>query len=80
MMNRHERRRAARMGREDRFCRDYVSHLPEVSRDAPLERGRLYHEAVYHDDWCAIYDKEAGSMADCNCSPIIKRHIEPRRS
>jgi hypothetical protein len=35
---------------------------------------------MQHDDWCAIYDKPNGSAADCNCNPIVSRHIEPKRS
>jgi hypothetical protein len=52
-----------------------VQHLPRVPLDAPLERGRVYHVVMAHDAWCAIY-----SGKECNCSPIISRHAEPRRS
>ena len=58
------------------FYQDYVKHLPAVPVDAPLERGHVYHTVIQHDDWCAIYDGDK----DCNCSPIITRHVEPERS
>jgi hypothetical protein len=54
---------------------DYIKHLPAVPLDTPLERGKLYHTVMQHDDWCAFY-----SGAACNCNPIITRHIEPERS
>jgi hypothetical protein len=79
-MNRHERRHAARRSRQNKFYREYVSQLPEMPLNAPFERGRMYHVAVFHDDWCSIYSKDAGTMADCNCNPIVRRYAEPRRS
>lgn len=78
-MNRHERRRAKRMARENKFVDEYVSHLPQVPVDAPLERGRLYHTVMHHDAWCKIYDGDGG-IESCNCNPLITRYIEPRRS
>jgi len=74
-MNRHERRRADKIVRENRFYRDYIRHLPRIPTDAPYERGRLYHTVFFHDDWCAIYSGGA-----CNCNPDIVRHIQPKRS
>jgi hypothetical protein len=79
-MNRHERRRAARKMRHNSFVANYVSHLPEIPLNAPFEPGRVYHCAYFHDECCAIYDKDHGSLADCNCTPIVRRYIEPRRS
>lgn len=74
-MNRHERRRADKIARENRFYHDYIRHLPRIPINAPYERGRLYHTVSFHDDWCAIYSGGA-----CNCNPNIVRHIEPQRS
>jgi hypothetical protein len=74
-MNRHERRRAEKKARENKFYNEYVRHLPPVAQDAPYESGRIYHTVMMHDDWCAIY-----SGKGCNCNPIITRHIEPKRS
>ena len=78
-MNRHERRRAKAMARANKFYTDYVAHLPTVPLDAPFEPG-VSHIAVHHDEWCSIYDKPDGTMADCNCCPTITRHVEPKRS
>jgi hypothetical protein len=72
-MNRHQRRRAARMARHNRFYETYVQHLPRVAPDEPLEGGS--HLVFHHDEWCAFY-----SGQDCNCRPVISRHVEPRRS
>jgi hypothetical protein len=74
-MNRHQRRRAARISRHNRFYESYVRHLPRVALDAPYEPGRLYHTVYFHDDWCAIY-----SGQECNCEPILRRYEEPDRS
>lgn len=74
-MNRHERRRAAAMNRENAFYLQYVRHLPPVPLDAPLEPGRVYHKVFNHDNWCGIY-----SGHQCNCNPSVSQHIEPRRS
>jgi len=79
-MNRHERRRAKAMARANKFYSDYVAHLPTVPVDAPFEPGGVTLIAVHHDQWCSIYDKTDGTMADCNCCPTITRHIEPKRS
>ena len=70
--NRHERRRAKKMRKRDDFYTRYFAHLPRVPLDAPLERGRLYHRVVQHDEWCVFFGGK-----ECNCSPIITRHIEP---
>jgi hypothetical protein len=51
-----------------------------VPLDAPLERGRVYHMVCYHDDWCGIYDRPFGTLADCTCSPTFARHVEPERA
>jgi len=45
-----------RKARENGFHTSYVQHLPRVPLDAPLERGRVYHTVVHHDEWCAIYN------------------------
>jgi hypothetical protein len=52
-----------------------MTHLRRVPLNAPLERGRVYHLVIAHHDWCAFY--EGG---ECNCDPVITRHIEPKRS
>jgi hypothetical protein len=77
MMNRHARRRAARMARDkhNRFYTHYVAHLPSVPIDAPFEPGHVHHVVVMHDQWCSFYSGQA-----CNCRPVIRRHKEPRRS
>ena len=76
--NRHTRRAAAARARHSGFYQSYVRHMPEVPVDAPLERGHVYHTVIQHDDWCRFYQTE--NIADCNCKPIISRHIEPERS
>jgi hypothetical protein len=74
-MNRHERRRARRKAHHDRFYRAYIRHLPRVPLDAPFEPGTVHHVVVFHDSWCAFYAGKA-----CNCSSVIRRYVEPRRS
>lgn len=80
-MNRHARRaaeaRARRMRANDRFYLDHIRHLPQVPLDAPYERGRVYHTCFHHDDCCRFYDR--GLIEDCNCNPIVTRHVEPVR-
>ena len=63
------------MAGENKFYNDYVRHLPQVPLDAPIERGRIHHLVVHHDEWCAVYDGK-----DCNCDPNVSRHVEPERS
>jgi hypothetical protein len=63
-MNRHQRRRARRMTRHNKFYQTYVRHLPRIPLDAPLDRGRVYHLVVQHDEWCQF----------------VSRYVEPRRS
>jgi hypothetical protein len=75
-MNRHQRRRAAKMARENAFYNDHIRHLPKVALDAPYEAGQVYHLVHFHDSWCAIYDVGRA----CNCQPIITRHVEPSRT
>jgi hypothetical protein len=76
MPNRHERRRAARMkAHENRFYETYIRHLPSLPANAPFKPGEVHHIVYFHDGWCCIYSGGA-----CNCSPIIERRIEPRRS
>jgi hypothetical protein len=75
MENRRARRRAAAIARQNRFFSDYVAHLPILPIGAPIERGRVYHQVIYHDSWCSIYDGGA-----CNCSPDFSLHVEPTRS
>jgi hypothetical protein len=82
-MNRKERRAAAARARQnrerhDRFFQNYVSHLPQVPLDAPLEPGRVYHLSLWHDPGCRFY--ETGKLADCACDLVITRHIEPGRT
>jgi hypothetical protein len=43
------------MARHNKFVADYVHHLPQVSPDAPLEPGRLFHDVFYHDESYRIY-------------------------
>jgi hypothetical protein len=79
-MNRRARRRAAALSRKrhNRFYLDYIAHLPEIPLDVPLERGRVYHQVYAHDDRCPFYETE--NLADCTCSPIVRRFVEPERS
>jgi hypothetical protein len=79
-MNRAARRAAAARARKRHtdFYSSYVRHLPRVPVGAPLERGRVYHLVLHHDDWCRFYDTE--NVADCNCDAVISQHVEPRRS
>jgi hypothetical protein len=63
------------MARENRFYEGYVRHLPRVPLDAPFEAGRVYHLVHFHDEHCSFY-----SGKQCNCSPVIERRVEPRRS
>jgi hypothetical protein len=79
-MNRHERRRKVVMERQDRFVYDYVHYLPEIPVDAPVEPGRVYHVAYYHEQWCKIYDAGSCGLASCNCNPDVRRFVEPKRS
>jgi hypothetical protein len=55
----------------DKFYTDYVAHLPTVPVDAPREPGGVSYIVFHHDDWCTIFDKPAGTMADCNCCPAV---------
>lgn len=79
-MNRHERRRAEAKARQNRFVDSYVKQLPEVRPEALVGTTGVCHMVCYHDDWCSIYDKANGTLADCNCTPTVKYHQEPRRS
>jgi hypothetical protein len=79
-VNRHDKRRAARQARCEKFHAEYVSHLPELPPNAALEPVRVYHIGCFHDSWCSIYSKDNGTLADCNCNPVVKRYVEPRRS
>jgi hypothetical protein len=79
-MNRHERRRNTAMRGQNKFVNEYVRHLPEIPLDAPLEPGRTYHMAYYHDNWCKIYDPGSHGLASCNCKPNVRRFEEPKRS
>lgn len=77
-MNRHERRKQAALDRyfkqTDAYLQDHVRHLPET--DEPIgPPGSVTHTVYEHDGWCKIYRGR-----ECNCSPNIKRYIEPVRS
>jgi hypothetical protein len=77
--NRHARRKAAAVKRARKdYYHTYVRHLPQVPPDAAYERGCLTHVTYHHDDWCRFF--ESGRAADCNCSPQVTYHREPRRS
>jgi hypothetical protein len=80
--NRHSRRAAKARAhrntqRHSSFYESYIKYLPLVPLDAPLEPGRVYHLALFHDEWCKFYETE--NIADCNCNPAMQRHIEPVR-
>jgi hypothetical protein len=62
------------MEREKRFYQNHVANLPKVPLGTPLERGKVYHLVIHHDEWCRIYDESA-----CNCAPIVEWHLEPSR-
>jgi hypothetical protein len=80
MTNRHTRRAAAARARKRQtdLYHDYIRHLPRVPVGASLERGRVYHLVLHHDDRCKFYETE--NVADCNCDVVVSQHIEPRRS
>jgi hypothetical protein len=44
-----------------------------------LQRGRLYHLVVHHDEWCRIFNKDNGGLADCDCDPVVEVRAEPVR-
>jgi hypothetical protein len=73
-----ERTIAARRTKHSNFYERYIRHMPQVPVDAPLERGRVYHTVFQHNDWCRFYETE--NLADCNCNPIMSRHVESERS
>jgi hypothetical protein len=77
-MNRHDRRRAK--AKHNNFVEDYVRHLPQVPVDEPIECGGVYHLVYRHDDWCGIYSKPSGTLADCTCKPVVTKHKAPRWS
>jgi hypothetical protein len=52
--------------REPNYLRPLLARALEIGRD-PKYRGRVFTEAVYHDDWC---DQLAG-RGPCNCEPEI---------
>lgn len=72
-MNRHQRRRAARLKR-DKYYEDYIRHLPKQDSDAPMEQG-VYHVVLFHDEWCGVF-----KGGECNCEPEVERYQEPQRS
>ena len=74
--NRRARRAAVARAKHSGFYEGYVRHLPEVPVDAPLGPGGFYHLVIQHDDWCRFYETE--NFADCNCKPIVSRHIDPK--
>ena len=86
MSNRHSRRAAAAKARKrnrilqhyNTLYNEYIRHLPSVPVDTPFEPGEVHHLVIHHDDWCRFYDTE--NMNDCNCNPILSRHVEPQRS
>jgi hypothetical protein len=79
-MNRHQRRRAKAMGRQEEFYKNYIGHLPRLPKGEPIQPGRMYWLAVRHDPWCKIYDTDNPSMANCNCNPELEYRCEPVRS
>lgn len=70
--NRHERRRAKMQARSDHYYTTHIARLPQVPLGPLPERGRVYHLVTQHDDWCSYF-----TGAECNCNPIITRHVEP---
>jgi hypothetical protein len=78
-MNRHERRRSAAMGKQNKFVNEYVRHLPEVGPEVFGKPG-VSHVVYYHDDWCKIYDAGSLGLASCTCNPDVRFFAEPKRS
>ena len=80
-MNRHQRRSAARAARNrrkhDQLYHAHIRHLPTLPLDAPFGPG-VHHVCIHHDPHCRFYETER--LDDCNCRPVITRHVEPRRS
>jgi hypothetical protein len=56
----------------------YVRHLPQIALDAPAESGRTYHLAVLHKKRCGYFRHH--NLDDCDCRPVLRRHVEPIRS
>ena len=56
---------------QEEFARSF--HLSLFAFPAGAQH-RVYHTVVMHDDWCAHYDGK-----ECNCNPIVMRHVEPKR-
>jgi hypothetical protein len=42
----------------------------------PLMPGRVVYALYQHDDWCRTLN--GGTSADCNCDPIVTRHLVPK--
>lgn len=63
-MNRHQRRRAAAIRRQQ--IPGYQHRLFAAFGNGLLKRGSLYQAVIEHDSWCSIY-KGGG----CNCVPHI---------
>jgi hypothetical protein len=76
--SRENRTAAQTRAKRNNLYEQYIRHMPQVPIDAPLERSRVYHTVIQHDAWCRFYETE--NIADCNCNPIVTRHIEPERS
>ena len=84
--NRRARRRAAALDRKAERVRSrhnalfetYLRHLPELPEGEPFERGRIYHVAVCHSHDCRFYMTQ--NFRDCDCSPEVRRFLEPERS
>ena len=74
MTNRRARRSAAARARAARVYPELIRHFPRVEL-GELEPGRTFYIVRGHHAKCAWH-----RGADCNCSPRIRVHAEPRRS
>lgn len=48
---------------------NYVKKLDKMKMDGKFDHiqpGTIFHNVVYHDDWCSIY-----KGGNCNCDPDI---------
>jgi hypothetical protein len=71
-LSRAERRRARKL-------QTLIMSWPKVSEQdlqSPELHGRVVHQVVQHDDWCKTLN--GGSGGDCNCSPVVSFHLQPR--
>jgi hypothetical protein len=70
-MNRHERRAAE--AKERKSLKRTILNWPMVP-PGEFPPGRVSHMLVQHDSWCRMLN----GGTDCNCNPIVSRHLQPK--